>query len=751
MRRYLVSVLALLALALCAHAQNPATGFPPYGSFDRGQFDTVNLQDLNFNFAIPIATSPGRGMDFNFAIVYNSLNWAIVNNAWTPVLNSNWGWQLSSPTGQVSYKLLHGHQRCGFIDGVPAYIDTTTYNGYQYVDPLGTIHAFSIFYRDQYNECTQIDTITATYTGYATDGSAYHSDISVDPTAPAIVSPAGIVVGNSFLRDTNGNSITSSNPQSGETDWTDTAGHIALKIISGTSSIQYKVLDPTGNYQTTTLNFAIFNIKSSFNCSSVIDYTGTANLPQSIVLPNGQEYQLAYEPNYSNSGYYTGRLQQVTLPTGGTVQYISNLFPSCTDGSYTDMTRKVSDGTNSSTWNFSRTQINSSQWQTTETSPIPPYGNQAGQTKVVFNLAGQETQRLVYDYSGTLLRTVNTTWATNGTPATRTVVLDNGTTQSETETTFDSFGNLQVLKDHDWGNGSPGQVVRTTNLGYLNTSSYITANILNRPTSISVANAAGTVQSLTKINYDESSYINAVCIPNTSCTQTTRGDPTSTISYADAATPANPVTRNLTYDSAGNVIKSAVDGKQQKQWSFSSTTNYSYPDSETDGLPGGPQLTKNITYNAYTGQIASIKDPNNQTISFTYDFMKRVKTATRPDGAQIGYAYVDATPPAQSQVTITTPIVQGSSSIVQTTNYDGLARPVQKTIQDGNQNTYSIVQTQYDPLGHAYKVSNPFTATAQYWTETDFDALDRVTKLLMPDQSKMTYTYSTNSVTTTDP
>jgi|SRR6266404_5913632 len=178
MRRYLVSVLALLALALCAHAQNPATGFPPYGSFDRGQFDTVNLQDLNFNFAIPIATSPGRGMDFNFAIVYNSLNWAIVNNAWTPVLNSNWGWQLSSPTGQVSYKLLHGHQRCGFIDGVPAYIDTTTYNGYQYVDPLGTIHAFSIFYRDQYNECTQIDTITATYTGYATDGSAYHSDIS---------------------------------------------------------------------------------------------------------------------------------------------------------------------------------------------------------------------------------------------------------------------------------------------------------------------------------------------------------------------------------------------------------------------------------------------------------------------------------------------------------------------------------------------------------------------------------------------
>jgi RHS repeat-associated protein len=68
-----------------------------------------------------------------------------------------------------------------------------------------------------------------------------------------------------------------------------------------------------------------------------------------------------------------------------------------------------------------------------------------------------------------------------------------------------------------------------------------------------------------------------------------------------------------------------------------------------------------------------------------------------------------------------------------------------------SQNAYSIVQIQYDPLGHAYRTSNPFTSTAQYWTETDYDVLDRPTKVIAPDNSTLTYVYSTNSVVVTDP
>ncbi len=45
--------IGVLICATSAFAQDPATGFPPYGSFSHGLFDAVNRQNLNVNFAIP--------------------------------------------------------------------------------------------------------------------------------------------------------------------------------------------------------------------------------------------------------------------------------------------------------------------------------------------------------------------------------------------------------------------------------------------------------------------------------------------------------------------------------------------------------------------------------------------------------------------------------------------------------------------------------------------------------------------------
>src|SRR5579872_6143903 len=116
------------------------------------------------------------------------------------------------------------------------------------------------------------------------------------------------------ITDRNGNYISSST-NGAETDWTDSAGRLALKVITGTSSIQYEFLDPTGAYQTTTLNLETINVKTAFGCSGVVEFTGPATVPASIVLPNNQQYQFTYEPSPGNSGYYTARLQRVTLPT----------------------------------------------------------------------------------------------------------------------------------------------------------------------------------------------------------------------------------------------------------------------------------------------------------------------------------------------------------------------------------------------------------------------------------------------------
>src|SRR2546430_10301062 len=95
-----MKTLACLLLAFVALPAVAQTGLPPFGSFQSAGFDTVNLQNLNDNFSIPIVSVPGRGTDFAFSIAFNSLMWQKQTgtpNTWQPVVdasgNPNWGWQ----------------------------------------------------------------------------------------------------------------------------------------------------------------------------------------------------------------------------------------------------------------------------------------------------------------------------------------------------------------------------------------------------------------------------------------------------------------------------------------------------------------------------------------------------------------------------------------------------------------------------------------------------------------------------------
>src|SRR5205807_902830 len=121
------------------------------------------------------------------------------------------------------------------------------------------------------------------------------------------------------------------------------------------TSFQY--LDTAGNYQSIAVNYQSLSIKTNFGCTGVTDYTGTASLPSSIVLPNGQQYTITYEPTPGFPGYFTGRVQQITYATGGSIQYSypgPNDGINCSDGSTVSLTRVVSDGVNSATWQYSR-------------------------------------------------------------------------------------------------------------------------------------------------------------------------------------------------------------------------------------------------------------------------------------------------------------------------------------------------------------------------------------------------------------
>ncbi len=419
----------------------------------------------------------------------------------------------------------------------------------------------------------------------------------------------------------------------------------------------------------------------------------------------------------------------------------------------------MNDGTNTSTWTFSRAPSGSN-WVATVTAPQMPYDSAANNSVYTFNSSGQQLTAQFYQgavVSGNLKRTVSTTWATNGSPATQITTLEDGATKNEVETTYDNYGNLLSLKEHDWGTNAPGSILRTTTMTYLSTSAYITANILNRLTNVTVTdNTTGVVHSRRNITYDESSYINyGTChtgVPQHSdtygCSFTTRGNPTTVTSYANASGQTGPVTHHSYYDNLGNLVKADLDCCQSKTWAYSSTTNYSFPDSATRGS-SGTQLTTSATYNAYTGLVATSTDENGQVTTYSYDNLKRLTNVQRPDHANLTWTFTDATPPSQSSVNAGVPIQ--SSNVQQTiTTVDGLGRPVTQQISDGT-TTYSIVATQYDPLGRAYMSSNPYTSSAQYWTTSQFDVLGRLTKSVLQDNSQTTVSYTTNSATVTDP
>jgi len=69
--------------------------------------------------------------------------------------------------------------------------------------------------------------------------------------------------------------------------------------------------------------------------------------------------------------------------------------------------------------------------------------------------------------------------------------------------------------------------------------------------------------------------------------------------------------------------------------------------------------------------------------------------------------------------------VQGTSTACQKTIEDSQGRGVTTQLLDGSSNLYSATDTQYDSWGRPYKVSNPYTSSAAYWTQSNTDALDK--------------------------
>src|SRR6266404_2759922 len=102
------ATLALVCIVSCGSAlSQSATGLPPFGTFDGGTFDAVNVANLNVHFSVPVFSKPGVGLSFNYAQSYDGTVWQPITaggvTSWTPVVN--WGWR--APTQEALAGILH--------------------------------------------------------------------------------------------------------------------------------------------------------------------------------------------------------------------------------------------------------------------------------------------------------------------------------------------------------------------------------------------------------------------------------------------------------------------------------------------------------------------------------------------------------------------------------------------------------------------------------------------------------------------
>ncbi|QOY91470.1 RHS repeat-associated core domain-containing protein [Paludibaculum fermentans] len=208
----------------------------------------------------------------------------------------------------------------------------------------------------------------------------------------------------------------------------------------------------------------------------------------------------------------------------------------------------------------------------------------------------------------------------------------------------------------------------------------------------------------------------------------------------------------LSYNIGGTVVKSQTVGGIAVDYSVTSASHYTMPSVVTPN--GESNLASSSQFNTFLG-LSSTTGPNSATAAFTYDSMTRPSTTTSALGAVTNYAYTNAVVAGPSS-TLATSTATTNGKWVRTT-VDGLGRPVK--VERGNGSTVvSIVDTEYGPcacsaVGKVKRVSQPYvTGGTVYWTQYEYDARGRTTKVTPPlNAGYTTYLYVGNTVKVTDP
>src|SRR5260221_6067896 len=573
----------------------------------------IVIGSQSYNKAIPIVSLPGRGLDLNLTLFYNSRIWDVDTVNATVSLNADrdfpsYGFRLDF--GFMEYDANNAQfiltDRDGSKHAMPLTSNTT--NGSIFDSNDGTFIEFNnqslvLIYRNGN---------TVKYQPF--------------PSQATLFRPIQI-------EDRNGNYISiaylsgTGNDQHIDTI-TDTLGRVIKFVYDGAnhlSQITQAVSlapDPSGTRVWATFNWNSPPVTLTYNFATSLSVLSTPSTGSQIPVLTGCTYpnQTGYKFSYGAWGI-VNRIDLLSS-TGVTRSYESYNYPDASQPisdapRYTTMTVSP-DGTSTSVWNYSSTQT--SLGQVTAQAITDPLGTSS---IIAVNTDGSIASANIKDSTGKTFLTMAFAWKAVGMSRMISSVAstDDGGNQSSVSYTYDGFGNVTDLAQNDFGN----QLVRHTFTAYKG-APYSSNHIFNLPQSVLVQDSGGTVRSRTVLNYDETTPTPLGPVTqNDASIVTPRGNLTSVTRYSDAATPAGAITRNFTYDSTGNLTVAQLDCCNQKKFTFDPNSNYAYLSSVVRGPDGGQQFTSGFSFNPDNGLLLSCTDVNSQPTSYQYDSMYRVK------------------------------------------------------------------------------------------------------------------------------
>jgi RHS repeat-associated protein len=767
-------VCGCLLTAQPALGQSDVSGFvgvPPFSTWSQGQIDGVNLGNLDVHLSIPLVHKAGRGMDFNLALNYDSTIWesktggTIANPTytWTPYSSSYYGWSGMNSGSVFGYILFKSpHDTVGRCTGT-----YTVYDDFVYVDPSGASHPVDgILVYPAVNNCAST---SGTY--QVKDGSGYTinlaagpgglsgsvTDRSGDTIQPPVVlgtsvSVAALPGGAASIADSNGNNIATTDG----TTYTDTLGMTVLTKTSTTAGGQpvsdvYAYTGPNGTPEQVAVSYSVIPVATAFGCDVIEANLGGANAPAlitSIALPDGSSYGFKYEPTPGMTGYVTGRLAEIDLPTGGKIQYAydgEHDGLQCWDGSTSGLTRTTSDGV----WTYSR---NSAGSQTTVTDP-------GGNQTVYTFIDGFETQSLTYQgqagsnvllqstvtcYNGNFDNGTAFTCATGGLtgatgftdPITQQDIyttLPGGKTSLQ-ETVYNTYGLPVSVAQYDYGQ-TPGVAPSVYPLHTIVTAYDGTSpSIHDRPSCVGVAN--GLASSCSDADIQLTQYYNYDMHGNVgSITKSVGANASLTTSY--------------TYYSTGLVNTATDVNGTQTTYSYGDCNN-SYLTSTTTNTSSG-SLTTSETWDCGAGVVTSATDANGKSTSYSYknptDPFGRPTSVTDPLGNTTYYSYS----PTTMEAALT---FNGGNSAVDTlSTVDGLGRmSLSQRRQAPGFFSFDSVQYAYgwqtsgNTAGAFSRQYLPYQGSPGAYTTTQKDALGRTVGVVDAGGGSAAYGYAQNDV-----